>query len=430
MSEETKKADFINKVKDVKKQEEHREYNENITALYPKTKMNADGKLVALNHWENTAALLKLFGITVRYNEMSKQVEIDIPREVFHRDTELNAKLTFLESFALEYALPVSKLDEHIQLIANRNVFHPVREWIEKKPWDGKERLYELIETVTSDNPLKDTLILKWLISCVAALYVPKGIAAEGVLCFVGAQGIGKTSWLKSLVLNEDWVKDGMLLDPRDKDSVLQAVSYWIVELGEIGSTFRRSDIDQLKAFITQQNDVLRPAYARKADSYSRRTIFYGTVNDPTFLNDYENRRFWALELRAVNARHGIDMQQLWAEIKTYFENGVGFYLTRDELKVLQEEQEQFKSGDPIEDTLERHIEVHTIETKGLEYFNCTEILKRCGLERPTSGNLRTAANWLKRLNAPFQKFGKKYGVVIRPIPGKATQKVDELLKG
>lgn len=423
--------DVVREVKKLQGLEDHKEENEKLMELFPKVKYLENGKAVPLCHWENTYKLFAHLGVVVRYNEMSKQVEIDIPKQWFHSDTELNAKLTFLEGKGVEYGLPIQKLDEHIQLLANQNVYHPVREWIESEDWDGKERLYDLVETVQSDNPLKDTLMVKWLISCVAALYLPKGIAAEGVLVFVGTQGIGKTSWLKSLVPVEglDWVKDGVLLDPKDKDSVLQAVSYWLVELGEIGSTFRRSDIDQLKAFITQQNDVLRPAYARKADNYKRRTIFYGTVNDPTFLNDYENRRFWALELKSVNAKHGINIQQLWAEVKKYFEDGVGFYLTREELEVLQQEQEQFKSGDTVEDTLDQWVEIHGDVGDHIEYMNCTTLLKGCGIDRPNNGNLRTAANWLKRHNAPFQKHGKKYGVVMRSSPGVPVLRVVEKTK-
>jgi putative DNA primase/helicase len=43
-------------------------------------------------------------------------------------------------------------------------------------------------------------------------------------------------------------VQDGMMLRPDDRDSVKQVVSHWLVELGELDATFRKSDIAQLKA--------------------------------------------------------------------------------------------------------------------------------------------------------------------------------------
>ena len=45
---------------------------------------------------------------------------------------------------------------------------------------------------------------------------------------------------------------DNTILDKmREKDSVMQCVRNWIVELGELDATFRKSDIASLKSFIT-----------------------------------------------------------------------------------------------------------------------------------------------------------------------------------
>ncbi len=68
---------------------------------------------------------------------------------------------------------------------------------------------------------------------------------------------------------------EGATLNPSDKDSVKRAVSHWIVELGEIESTFKKSDIDQLKAFVTARTDELRLPYDRAFTTYQRRAAFY-----------------------------------------------------------------------------------------------------------------------------------------------------------
>jgi putative DNA primase/helicase len=110
----------------------------------------------------------------------------------------------------------------------------------------------------------------RWLISGVAAVFMERGFQSQGVLTLTGRQGLGKTRWLKSLVPNRDWIKDGVVLNPKDKDSVLQSVSRWIVELGELDATFKKADVAALKAFITMEEDVLRQAYAQKTDKYQR----------------------------------------------------------------------------------------------------------------------------------------------------------------
>ena len=63
------------------------------------------------------------------------------------------------------------------------------------------------------------------------------------ILIFKGRQGIGKTRFFEKLALKSQFFGEGICLDPRDKDSVMQATSKWISELGEIGSTMRK-DMD------------------------------------------------------------------------------------------------------------------------------------------------------------------------------------------
>ena len=64
----------------------------------------------------------------------------------------------------------------------------------------------------------------KWLLSCVAAVYEPSGVALEGILVFQGEQGLGKTLWFKRLAdYDKGWLLEGATLNPSDKDSVKQA---------------------------------------------------------------------------------------------------------------------------------------------------------------------------------------------------------------
>ena len=88
----------------------------------------------------------------------------------------------------------------------------------------------------------------------------------KGVLIFVaGRPGVAE----KSLAPNKIgcWRAHG---NPSDKDSVKHCVSHWIVELGELGSTFKKADIDQLKAFLTKSKDE-RPAFTATFSRYQRR---------------------------------------------------------------------------------------------------------------------------------------------------------------
>jgi putative DNA primase/helicase len=129
-----------------------------------------------------------------------------------------------------------------------------------------------------------------------------KGLSGAGVLTFVGEQGVGKTRAFKDLTADlPEIFHEGATLDPSNKDSVISSISHWIVELGELDSTFKKSEISQLKAFLTRDTDVVRRPYAKRDSTYPRRTVFAGTVNEYQFLHDTTgNRRFWPIEITQV----------------------------------------------------------------------------------------------------------------------------------
>ncbi|WP_166675210.1 VapE domain-containing protein [Novosphingobium sp. PhB55] len=172
----------------------------------------------------------------------------------------------------------------------------------------------------------RDLLVKKWLLSAVAAALKPYGFRCRGVLTLQGPQGLGKTSWGRNLVpdqaLGAEVVRLDHHLDSNNKDSVLIAISHWIVEIGELESSFKR-DVARLKGFLTQDIDKVRRPYAKEATEYRRRTVFFATVNSYDFLIDSTgNARFWTLPLVDVKHDHDIDMQQVFAQLAVELNGG------------------------------------------------------------------------------------------------------------
>ncbi len=117
---------------------------------------------------------------------------------------------------------------------------------------------------------------------------------------------------------------------------MITAVSKWIVELGEIDTTFKK-DIAKLKGFLSKGEDIIRRPYQRKNSNYPRRTIFCGTVNPDEFLKDASgNVRFWVIPVVEINYEHNIDMQQVWAEINQIYIKGEKWWLDREEEQKLE----------------------------------------------------------------------------------------------
>jgi len=349
---------------------------------------------------ENVAEICRRLGVVVRYNVISKEEEVLIPGQAFSTDNGQNASFAWLMSYCARFGMPTDKLGDFLTYLAERNQYNPVAEWVLSSPWDGVSRLHLFYDTIRTAGPenLKNTMMRRWLLSAIAAAFEPAGVSAGGVLVLQGAQYLGKTKWFKSLVPDHmGLTQDGMTLRPDDRDSVKQAVSFWLVELGELDATFRKADIAALKAFITRKNDVLRRAYARKESHYARRTVFFASVNAQEFLADPTgNRRYWTIPCCGIDHSHTIDMQQLWAEVHALYQSGESWYLEADEVASLNEHNEQFQHVDPIEQRIQTGLDWDEPSTIW-RWVTVTELLIELGVERPTKADATQAGSTLSK---------------------------------
>lgn len=364
---------------------------------------------------DNFRAIMRRSETIIRYNVITKSPEIIMPGKQFLSDNRMNCAIAEIASLCALFNMPSGNIDAYINRLADENPYNPAATWLLSREWDGQSRLIEFLNTVTvSENgskALKDTYIIKWMMSAIMALVEPDGISAHGVLTFQGGQGIGKTYWFKQLVPYElGLTADGFMLDPDEKDSIYQCCSKWMVELGEIDATFKKSDISQLKAFITRQTDVLRRPYARTESTFPRRTVFFASVNVTDFLHDDTgNRRFWVIPVASINYRHGLDMQQVWREAyDRLYLKGVRHILSEEEMALANESNLAFTSVEPIAEMVESELNWNAV--KALWRWTtatdvASEILRRIPTRREVS-IIKSA-------------LGEKEGVLTKTINGK-----------
>lgn len=289
----------------------------------------------------NTKALLTAMGVTVRHNIMTRSDEY-IGGIVDGCDPGSATIRIISAGKSQEYAC--RDVCDHLEEIARENQYHPVRDWLDGVAWDGVSRLQSLADTLVSDmDPsLKLTMIKRWAIGAIRAAFDDTPPPLQGVLVLCGPQGMGKTTWLKSLCPIPGAVLDGVELNPHNVDSVRKATSAWITELGELDGTMRK-EIAALKAFITSDKDIYRSPYAKAARPYPRRTAFTGTVNKAEYLQDKTGNRRW-LTINVDNiAPNTIDMQQFWAEVRELAESGESHSLQRDELAAINSHNTNFE---------------------------------------------------------------------------------------
>lgn len=376
-----------------------------------------------LNTWENLEWLLDQYGIKSRYNEISKDVVVTIPGKDYGNDASANSALTEIVSLCARNGMPSGSCAEYVKLIAMSNRYNPASEFITAKPWDGVSRIYDLCDTLETAEGFDRSLVLmmvrRWLISAVAAAMQPTGFYSKGVLVLQGEQSLGKTAWFRSLVppTLRELIKVGATIDPANKDSVSSAIGRWMVELGELDATFRKSDIARLKSFISQDRDEIRRPYDRLESTYQRRTVFFASVNPKHFLaDDTGNVRWWTIPVTRINYEHDIDMQQVWAEVAQLYREGERWWMNADEEAMLEQVNKEHEAIDPVEEMILMRYEWGCDRPAAYTDRTATQVLQEIGYDKPNKAQTTHCAGVLRKLTGkPARKSGSNRLFSIPP---------------
>lgn len=178
--------------------------------------------------------------------------------------------------------------------VSMRNKFHPVRELLDSLTWDGKEHIRSLLPEClgAEDSDYTYQVMRLWMLGAVSRVYKP-GNKFDYTIILQGSQGIGKSTFLKLMALDDSWFNDS--LDSLDSDKAVQSLTgSWIIELAELKSLARTAGgVESVKRFLTATQDKYRIPYERRADTFYRQCVFAGTTNKDDFLQDETgNRRF------------------------------------------------------------------------------------------------------------------------------------------
>ncbi len=322
--------------------------------------------LVLLNTLENLEFMAKCYGIGFVYDVITRKKHITFKGSRKSGDLSNDANFQKLRNLCILNGLNHSVTDGINELFF-QNEQNPVLDFIQGQVWDGKDRIKPLLETLTlkhqSDYNYGFSIFKTWLIQCVASIDLAEhsplfasGIARkkfESVFILVSLQGGNKTDWLERTTPLDlrQYFNCGTTLVLDDKDSVFDATSFWIVELGELDATFKKSEIAGLKSFLSKRQELIRRPYDKVANEYPRRTSFCATVNVANFLqDDTGNRRYLPLEITNCDKNHDVDMAQVWAQIWAEYLNGAKWWFDKDDalFDEIKAHQDGAMNHDPI----------------------------------------------------------------------------------
>lgn len=80
----------------------------------------------------------------------------------------------------------------------------------------------------------------------------------DTALVLQGTQGLQKSKFWRTLAVCPDWFDDTITSGTNDKDERLKLRRFWILELAELESVFKRKEIAGLRAFFTTPVDTFK----------------------------------------------------------------------------------------------------------------------------------------------------------------------------
>lgn len=297
----------------------------------------------------------------IRFNLLTERIDIVKPlwwekQTTTMNDTDFNYLMLYLED---KYGLTSeTKIERAISIVADCDKYHPIRDYLNSLEWDGTERIrYALQHFLGADEDEYTYQALRlFMLGAISRVFKP-GCKFEVMLCLVGGQGAGKSTFFRLLAIKDEWFSDD--LRKIDDDNVYRKMQgHWIIEMSEMIATANAKSIEDIKSFISRTKETYKVPYETHPADRLRQCVFGGSSNSLDFLplDRSGNRRFLPIMVYAERAkvhiledeaasRAYIDM--MWAEAMFIYQHfPVRLALSKDMEKELRELQKQFMPED------------------------------------------------------------------------------------
>lgn len=373
---------------------------------------------------ESVKTALQELGVTLRYNQLLKEVEVDGLPACYSTDNVGNVLPVYLMDYLRELnfkGVTPNAIDGCLACIADQNRYNPIESYLTGGTWDGEDRFTEIYRILGVTDIKHQTYITKWFVQCIALGLnrEDKPIGADGVLVLQGPQGLAKTSFFRIMSPFPRWFVEGAVVDMGSKDSLITALSGWITELGELDSTLKKEQMS-LKAFVTRPEDRLRMPYAKRDSRTPRRTSFCGTVNPRDYLKDETgSRRFWTIPVTNIDKKSLFSLRpewvnQVWFQAYDMYRADHNFFrLDDDEIKELQMDNREFEAPLPYEIEIKALLD-YSIPVGQWEWWRASEVAKYM----PGNADARRVGKALSRVVSGGLDTHKKPDELTRTLHG------------
>lgn len=277
--------------------------------------------------WTNNIAIViecsRFLRNDIRHNELKMFNEINGER--MDDGHVLRTKSALDDLFQCDIAK--DKVDNALELVASKNRYEPVQEWLLGLPaWDGVTRLEDVPKNLlgSTDEAVQGVMFRHTMIGLIARIMEP-GTKVDHITFLVGPQGAGKSKFWRLLMdghlRGDQWFTDAPF-NLNDKDGRMLIGTNVLVEWSEGEHAKSALKIDRVKGFLSQQEDEFRPPYKKHVVSRKRRCVFVGTSNDDELLHDATgSRRFYIIKTKA-----DVDLDSMLAIREQLFAEALALY--------------------------------------------------------------------------------------------------------
>ena len=297
--------------------------------------------------------------------------------------------------------------------------YHPFELYLQELPaWDGTDRLADLASRVSSDAYWVK-YFHRWMLALVAQWMGKNTIFANGVapLLVSEEQGWLKSTFCKSLMPEalQAYYTDQVDLSTGGSLEKKLAVM-GLINLDEFDRLSPRA-MAKLKNLMQLSSLNMRQVYQNNYTQLPRIASFIGTSNRKDLLDDPTgSRRFLCVEVEHRIDCSGINLTQIYAQLKSEVEAGERYWFTSEEELEIQQHNEAFYQMHPEEELFRNHFRTPSLG-EAYEMFSLSEILETL---KQKHGSLMRHVSMVKFGNAlvasgverVHTKLGNRYKLV------------------
>ena len=227
--------------------------------------------------------------------------------------------------------------------------YDPIKDYLNSLPqWDGKNHVAKLFSRLPGISSEQLNFLTIWMRSTVAHwLQLDTDHGNECVPTLIGAQGCGKTTFLRRLLpqhLREYYLDHLNLSNKFDKEMALS--NNLLVNLDEL-EAIRPSQHAQLKQTLSKSKVNGRPIYGASQEDRPRYASFVATTNNPHPLTDPTgSRRYICLTIpegQFIDNAGDIDYDQLYAQVMHELqEDEAPYWFHNDEVARIQQLNQEY----------------------------------------------------------------------------------------